>query len=477
MYRALEQKNLDLVDNKNNIDNISGNLEHVKNDKLSLENKITQLIEHNNNLQTKLEKFQLDNQDKTKETMEKESKIRQLEAERLKLMSRIEESSFEKQNLFSKMRLQEDNLNSNQKQSHELVKENVTLQNYITERDLQIEKLHTEIKHLNNNLSNEKFQREDCNSTIEQMDKIIQEKTNEVRVNLKEVENCRNYIERLTSNLNLSNAQIERLKSHIIMITEQNEVLSDQIKALSEQDEMLYRKMNRKEKIYSMINESRLKIDNSLTSLQNLSKLNKSYYDINSNNNKESNINNVNNNTAGSGNFNYNDLNNNSSSYVGFNKNQKQSFSVNRNNDTRGDTRENNFDFSNRTVDRSGNKLNLNSASSYREDENNNLSNLSSLTQNILSNRHASKDKNMKKTNNYEYPNTTNNINNNLKNNLNMSYNNSITNLSPQSYKPQNDEGKDNNNLNMNSSGYSNKEGLATNFTNSNTNKKNFTHA
>ena len=47
--------------------------------------------------------------------------------------------SFEKQNLFAKIRLQEENINNSQKSQHDLVKENYNLQGMLNEKELFIE--------------------------------------------------------------------------------------------------------------------------------------------------------------------------------------------------------------------------------------------------------------------------------------------------------------------------------------------------
>ena len=270
LYKSLEQKNIDVLNCNNLIQELSNEVDRLKYEKLQQDKKETQILENSNIQLNKYEKVCLDNQKQNKELSDRESKIRLLETERLKLMSKLEEASYEKQNLYAKIRLQEEALNSNQKNNHELVKENLLVQEKLSERELISEKLKTEIKMHLNSIQNEKLKCEDAKNSIAKLEKIVDEKSNDNKKLLDELTNCRNLIEKLNSSINVGNYEKERLKSHIILITEQNEFLSS---LLSENNEVLrqvgikFKEVN--EDSNNLLNDSMLKIENASLKMKN----------------------------------------------------------------------------------------------------------------------------------------------------------------------------------------------------------------
>lgn len=273
LYKSLELKNSEITQLKFKLDNISSDYDNIHNEKNIIDEKNTNIIENLNSLRQEYEVLQNENRYLSKSLTEKESNIRVNESERIKLLSKIEENNFEKENLQTKIKLNEETIKSLQKNYNDLMKESLEHQANISENEVLLDKLKGEIKLLNNSLNNEKSIKIQNENTMQTMDTIIEDKIKEVEIFNSEIKNLRDLIDKNNKSFNLKKAECERLKSHIIVITEQNENISNNMKDFSELYDVLISKFysSRREKLLKVLEDSRNKINNSLTTLENYS--------------------------------------------------------------------------------------------------------------------------------------------------------------------------------------------------------------
>lgn len=272
LYKSIEQRNLELVQLKAQVDGMNNSLDNTKGEKENLNSKNSHLIECLNSLRSEYDQIIQENQELNRAVAERDSKIRLFETERIKLMNKIEEASFEKQNLYGKIRVSEESIISIQKHNQEIMKENISHQGKITELEIALEKHKSEINQINQSLISERNLKSQNESTLDSLDKMIAEKNKEISNLKSEIDNMNSMLEKTTKSLNQFQAESERLKSHIIVITEQNQDLFNQIKDINSHDSVIMNFLNRKERLFNLLDNSKAQIDLSLTNLENYSK-------------------------------------------------------------------------------------------------------------------------------------------------------------------------------------------------------------
>lgn len=268
----IDQKNNELTKLKGQLESVSGELNSVQNEKNKFDNKNSNLIDKLNTMKNQLDQLLHENQELSSILADRDMKVRVLEAERLKFINKIEEFSFEKQNLLGKLKLQEESLNAAHKLHNDTVKENMVIQNGLMEKDLIAEKLRSEIKVLTNNLQNEKNLKAQIEISSNNLEKSINEKNQEIKVLKEDIQNLKSVIEKQNKALTISQGESDKLKDHIIVITGQNQSLTDKLNEVGEHDEVFSRTLNRKERLSSLLEDSRKRIDISLNNIESYAK-------------------------------------------------------------------------------------------------------------------------------------------------------------------------------------------------------------
>src|SRR4051812_27745305 len=103
-----------------------------------------------------------------------------LDGERTKLHSRVDELSFEVKNLSGKLKSKEENLNYNQRQLEEAKSVNAKYVQNLKEYEKQIDHQRNEINNLNGNLQKERGQRIEAEKSNEQLQILLNERDREL---------------------------------------------------------------------------------------------------------------------------------------------------------------------------------------------------------------------------------------------------------------------------------------------------------
>lgn len=192
-------------------------------DKLILERNISNLHDTNNFQKDEISKLIEDNKKLVRLVNDNDKTIKNLENERIKQMSRIEELSFDLKNINGKLISTEDNLNYTHKVLEDTKNSNGKLLLNVKDLEKQNDSLRSDNNNLNFNLQKEKSAKYDGDKTIEKLQILISERDREINNYIRELDAARQNNNRISEEKYLLNNENERLKTHIMTLTEQNQ--------------------------------------------------------------------------------------------------------------------------------------------------------------------------------------------------------------------------------------------------------------
>lgn len=149
--------------------------------------------------------------------------IKNLENERIKQMSRIEELTFDLKNTNGKLISREENLSYTQKLLDEAKSSNNKLQFNLKDAEKQIDLLRSDNNGLSFNLQKEKSGRLDSEKTVDQLQLLVAEREREINRYLSDLDASRMTNNRISEEKYLLASENDRLKNHIMTLTEQNQ--------------------------------------------------------------------------------------------------------------------------------------------------------------------------------------------------------------------------------------------------------------
>jgi chromosome segregation ATPase len=164
-----------------------------------------------------------DNRNLSKICQDQDKQIKNLDSDRIKLLSRNDELNFEVKNLSGKLKSKEENLGYNQRQLDEAKSQNFKLSNTLKDYEKQIDLQRTEIASLNAANQKERAQRLDSEKSNEHLQILLNERDREINRLVNDLETSRAVNQRVSEEKLKSNSDNDRLKNHIIILTEQNE--------------------------------------------------------------------------------------------------------------------------------------------------------------------------------------------------------------------------------------------------------------
>jgi hypothetical protein len=158
---------------------------------------------------------------------ENERCIKNLESERIKQLSRIEELSFELKNLVTKLNLRDENLNISNK-ALEDAKSTISRQNHtIRDHEKMIDNNRIDSNSLNMSLQKEKNLRNDAEKMISQLQQLLSDREREINRYIADLDGMRSLNNKTSEEKYLLSNENERLKNHIMTLTEQNQGVKD----------------------------------------------------------------------------------------------------------------------------------------------------------------------------------------------------------------------------------------------------------
>lgn len=205
------------------LDDLIGQNNTLLDDKSALERMVQNLNEIKATQKVEITKLIEDNQKLSKICQDQDKSLKNLDAERVKLLSRNDEMNFELKNVLGKLKSREENLNYTQKQLDESKSTSAKLSHVLKDYEKQIDLLRNDIGSLNNNLQKERMARMEAEKSNEQLQIIVNERDRENHRLSNELDNSRAVNQRVSEDKLSMNAENERLKNHIMLLTEQNQ--------------------------------------------------------------------------------------------------------------------------------------------------------------------------------------------------------------------------------------------------------------
>lgn len=267
LYRANEQRNLEISQMREKVEDSQLLNEKLKNEKSQLEKYNQSLNESKAIQKNQLDRLNEDCEKLHKICSEQENRIKNLESERLKLLNKTDENNFEIKNLLGKLKSKEEALVYGQKQNDDLGKANLRLQDALSENELINNKLRNENNNLNNLLNKERNIRKDLEQTNEKLEGTLRDKERDLRQFFTDLENEKSNVERLNIDKNRISNQLDKLKSHLALLTDQNHKLSDLTDEAITQDDRISNQLDRRNYFQSLISNNRGEIEKSLQDL------------------------------------------------------------------------------------------------------------------------------------------------------------------------------------------------------------------
>lgn len=194
--------------------------------------------------------------------------LRSAQSENNSLAVKLEENKREISNLNGLLKRKEDSLVYSSKTIDELNANIQGLKGKNLELERKISQLSSEANQINNNFNNEKNIRASIEKSNQQLEGLLSEKDSENRKLFSDNAELKSQLERSTLETKIYINELEKLKNHIYALTEQNQILSDELEAIISRDEQIRQQLDRKGKIYNLLNANRNKIDASLASIE-----------------------------------------------------------------------------------------------------------------------------------------------------------------------------------------------------------------
>jgi len=223
LYKTLENKNLEIDDLISRINELEDKLDRFTQDNNNMEKNIFSLQETKNSQKMRIDNLQIDLDRFRKLAEDNERLIKRQDAEKMDLMSKLDETRFELKNTLGKLKAREDNLAFTQRQLDEANKTIINLQNNISELDQQYTRAKLEINSLNATLQKERGIRMDSEKSNDNLQNYLKEKNAENKQLNIDLDTLRIQNERLNLEKMKLLGEIESYKNHVITLSEAND--------------------------------------------------------------------------------------------------------------------------------------------------------------------------------------------------------------------------------------------------------------
>ncbi len=224
--KTLEHKEGEIADLLEHRSELLAQNNRLSEDKQILERNVSNLQDTRDYQKDEISKLIEDNKKLVRLINDNDKTIKNLENERIKQMSRIEELSFDLKNTSGKLMGKEDNLLYIQKLLEDSKASNDKLQYSLKEAEKQYDSLRADNSGLSFNLQKEKSSRLDVEKSHSQLQMLLAERERELNRFIADLDGSRQANNRVSEEKFLLASENERLKSHIMTLTEQNQGVS-----------------------------------------------------------------------------------------------------------------------------------------------------------------------------------------------------------------------------------------------------------
>lgn len=223
LVKTLELKEHEIADLHERVNGLLSQNNRLNEDKIILERNVSSLQDIRDNQKDEISKLIEDNKKLVRLVNDNDKTIKNLENERIKQMSRIEELTFDLKNTNGKLISREENLAYTQKLLDEAKSSNTKLQYNLKDAEKQIDLLRSDNNGLSFNLQKEKSGRLDSEKTVDQLQLLVAEREREINRYISDLDASRMTNNRISEEKYMLASENERLKNHIMTLTEQNQ--------------------------------------------------------------------------------------------------------------------------------------------------------------------------------------------------------------------------------------------------------------
>jgi chromosome segregation ATPase len=223
LSKSLEMKNMELNEANSRLDEFSEQSRRLTEEKLNLERIVNNLSDLKNSQKIEISKLVEDNQKLTRICQDHEKGIKNLDSERIKLLSRNDELNFQLKNSNGKLQSREENLAHTNRQWEESKNANAKSQQTLREYEKKMDSQKNEIHNLNSQLSNERNLRNESEKEVENLKVMLLEREKNINRYANELDMSKNLNGRLTDEKRSLLIDNERLDNHIGILRKQND--------------------------------------------------------------------------------------------------------------------------------------------------------------------------------------------------------------------------------------------------------------
>jgi len=223
LYKSLENKNVEIDDLLIRISELEEKLDRMTQENNNLEKNVFSLQETKSAQKMRNENLQMDLDRYKKLTEDNERFIKRQDAEKMDLMSKLDETRFELKNGLGKLKVKEENLAFTQRQLEEANKTIVNLQKNISELEQQYTRGKMELNSLNSTLQKERSVRLDSEKSNENLQSYLRDKSAENKQLCIDIDTLRIQIERLNMEKSKLLGEIDLYKNHVLTLSEAND--------------------------------------------------------------------------------------------------------------------------------------------------------------------------------------------------------------------------------------------------------------
>ncbi len=223
LYKSLENKNVEIDDLLIRISELEEKLDRMTQENNNLEKNVFSLQETKSAQKMRNENLQMDLDRYKKLSEDNERFIKRQDAEKMDLMSKLDETRFELKNGLGKLKVKEENLAFTQRQLEEANKTIVNLQKNISELEQQYTRGKMELNSLNSTLQKERSVRLDSEKSNENLQSYLRDKSAENKQLCIDIDTLRIQIERLNMEKSKLLGEIDLYKNHVLTLSEAND--------------------------------------------------------------------------------------------------------------------------------------------------------------------------------------------------------------------------------------------------------------
>lgn len=265
LQKLYENSNIENDQLRGNLDELNHNLNQVMEEKNTFERMTIELKDIKQRNQHQIEKL-FDENGKLKKTCDEQDKIiKNLENERTRLLTKIDDLNFENNNLGAKLKSREDTCLVTQKQLDDAKQTILKYQSKTNELENYNDGLKTELEKMRLANNKETKGRLEAERQVQDLERMVKDRDSEIRRYNEELDFSRVNNEKLVEDNEKLFSEIEKLKNHIILLTEQNQKLTEELDLFVDQDEKIKQQLSRRDRVGLLKKSNQFYLEKSLS--------------------------------------------------------------------------------------------------------------------------------------------------------------------------------------------------------------------